>query len=72
MAEAGFVHEPFADAPRELIGPVMGRLPTMAFEEADDLVIREVFARIDAQAALPSLDGDGRALASRSDAPRDR
>ena len=27
----------------------------MAFEEADDLVIREVFARIDAQAALPSL-----------------
>ncbi len=33
----------------------MGRLPTLAFEEADDLVIREVFARIDAQAALPSL-----------------
>ena len=55
VAKAGFVHEPFADAPRELIGPVMGRLPTLAFEEADDLVIREVFARIDAQAALPSL-----------------
>lgn len=55
VAQAGFVHEPFADAPRELIGPVMGRLPAMAFEEADDLVIREVFARIDAQAALPSL-----------------
>ena len=53
--EGGFAHEPFADAPRELIGPVMGRLPTLAFEEADDLVIREVFARIDAQAALPSL-----------------
>jgi hypothetical protein len=55
VAAAGFAHEPFADAPRELIGPVMGRLPTLAFEEADDLVIREVFARIDAQAALPSL-----------------
>ncbi|HEX5857074.1 MAG TPA: glycosyltransferase [Microbacterium sp.] len=55
VAEAGFVHAPFADAPRELIAPVMGRLPTLAFEEADDLVIREVFARIDAQAALPSL-----------------
>ena len=55
VAKAGLAHEPFADAPRELIGPVMGRLPTMAFEEADDLVIREVFARIDAQAALPSL-----------------
>ena len=55
VAKAGLAHEPFADAPRELIGPVMGRLPTLAFEEADDLVIREVFAQIDAQAALPSL-----------------
>ncbi|WP_404433706.1 glycosyltransferase [Microbacterium lacus] len=55
VAKAGFVHEPFADAPRDLIGPVMKRLPTLAFEEADGLVIREVFARIDAQAALPSL-----------------
>ena len=55
VAEAGFGHEPFADPPRELIGPVMARLPAMAFEAADDLVIREVFARIDAQAALPSL-----------------
>lgn len=55
VAAAGFTHEPFADAPPELIGPVMARLPTLAFEEADDLVIRDVFARIDAQAALPSL-----------------
>jgi hypothetical protein len=55
VAAAGFLHEPFADAPRELIGPVMGRLPSLALEEADDIVIREVFARIDAQAALPSL-----------------
>ncbi len=55
VERAGFAHEPFADAPPELIGPVMARLPTMAFEEADDLVIREVFGRIDAQAALPSL-----------------
>jgi hypothetical protein len=55
VERAGFVHEPFADAPPELIGPVMARLPTLAFEEADDLVVREVFARIDAQAGLPSL-----------------
>jgi hypothetical protein len=55
VASAGFRHEPFADAPPELIGPVMAMLPTMAFEDADDLVIREVFARIDAQAALPAL-----------------
>ncbi len=55
VAGAGFPHEPFADAPPELIGPIMARLPTLAFDDADDLVIREVFARIDAQAGLPSL-----------------
>ncbi|PUA79392.1 hypothetical protein C7S10_18610 [Nocardioides currus] len=55
MARAGFAHEPFADAPPELIGPVMGSLPSLEFEEADEVVIREVFARIDAQAALPGL-----------------
>lgn len=52
---AGFAHEPFADPPRDLIGPVMAGLPALGFAEADDVVIREVFARIDAQAALPSL-----------------
>jgi UDP:flavonoid glycosyltransferase YjiC (YdhE family) len=55
VARAGFAHEPFADAPPELIGPVMARLPTLPFEEANRLVLREVFARIDAQAALPGL-----------------
>ncbi len=55
VAAAGFAHEPFADAPPELVGPVMARLPTVTFEEANDLVVREVFARIDAQAGLPSL-----------------
>ncbi len=55
VAGAGFPHEPFAEPPPRLIGPIMARLPTLTFEAADDLVIREVFARIDAQAALPSL-----------------
>ena len=54
VAAAGFVHEPCADAPPELIGPVMGSLPSLTLDEADDVVIREVFARIDAQAALPA------------------
>lgn len=57
VGRAGLRHEPFADAPADLIGPVMGRLPTLTFEEADDLVVREVFGRIDAQAALPGLLG---------------
>jgi UDP:flavonoid glycosyltransferase YjiC (YdhE family) len=55
VTRAGFTHEPFADAPPALMGAIMARLPTMTFEEADNLVVREVFARIDAQAGLPSL-----------------
>lgn len=53
--EAGLVHAPFADAPPELIGPVMGSLPSMSFADADATVMRDVFARIDAQAALPGI-----------------
>ena len=55
VAAAGLAHEPFADAPPELIGPVMGRLPELEPEEADNTVVREVFARIDAQAGLPAV-----------------
>ncbi|WP_347876860.1 glycosyltransferase [Microbacterium sp. BK668] len=55
VRDAGFAHEPFGDAPRERVGRVMRSLPTLEFAEADELVIREVFGRIDAQAALPSL-----------------
>jgi UDP:flavonoid glycosyltransferase YjiC (YdhE family) len=55
LARVGLPHEPFADAPPEVIGPVMATLPSLTFEEANEVVIREVFGRIDAQAALPSL-----------------
>ena len=55
VTAAGFVHVPFADAPPHLIGPVMARLPLLSFADADTTVIREVFARIDAQASLPAL-----------------
>ncbi|MGN6130374.1 MAG: hypothetical protein ACTHOK_08545, partial [Nocardioidaceae bacterium] len=55
VARTGLRHEPFADAPPELVGPIMAELPTMAIEQANEVVLREVFARIDAQAALPSL-----------------
>ncbi len=52
---SGFAHLPFADPQPELIGPIMARLPELGFDEADEVVIREVFARVDAQAALPGL-----------------
>lgn len=55
VRRAGFDHVPFADAPPELIGPVMATLPTLPFDQADATVIREVFGRIDAQAAYPGV-----------------
>ena len=55
VARTDFPFHPFDDAPPELIGPVMSRLPELSFEEANATVVREVFGRIDAQAALPAL-----------------
>jgi UDP:flavonoid glycosyltransferase YjiC (YdhE family) len=55
VRRAGFEHAAFADAPPELVGPVMARLPDLPFDEADATVVREVFGRIDAQAAYPAV-----------------
>lgn len=55
VERAGFVHQPFGEPRPEQVGPVMGRLPTLGFEEANVVVIRDVFGRLDAQAALPAL-----------------
>jgi len=55
VARTGLDHEPFPDPPPEVIGPVVAKLMTLPVQEADALVIREVFGRIDAQAALPSV-----------------
>lgn len=55
LARAGVAHQPFADVPAAVIGPIMSRLPALSLDEADDVVVREVFAGVDAQAALPGL-----------------
>ena len=55
VADAGFEHRPFADAPPELMGRVFGRVPSLSFEEANEVVDTEVFGRLDAQAAWPGL-----------------
>ena len=55
LARVGLGHEPFADVPPEVFGPVLARAPALAFEDADELIIRDVFGRMDAQAALPGL-----------------
>lgn len=52
---AGFDHLPFADVPPEVMGAVFDRLSTLPGGEADRVVVREVFGRLDAQAALPGV-----------------
>ena len=53
VAATGLEHAPFADVPPEVMGPVFARLPHLPREEADRVVMAEVFGRLDAQAALP-------------------
>lgn len=65
LTRSGFRLEPSADAPPELIGPIMARLPTLSFDEADEVVLRDVFGRVDAQPGLPAPAGDVRPLAAR-------
>ena len=55
VANAGLTHLPFPDVPADQMGAVFGRLPSLPREEANRLVIAEVFGRLDAQAALPTL-----------------
>ncbi len=55
VAAAGFEHRPFADAPAELLGQIFAQVPNLSFEEANDVVVADVFGRLDAQAALPGL-----------------
>src|SRR5918993_2729182 len=55
VADAGLAHLPFPDVPAEQMGAVFGRLPSLPREEANRLVIAEVFGRLDAQASLPTL-----------------
>ena len=53
VGQAGFPHWPFADAPQEQWAAVMARLPQLSRDEAEALVIGDVFAGMDVRAALP-------------------
>jgi UDP:flavonoid glycosyltransferase YjiC (YdhE family) len=55
VARAGLTHAGFADVPPEIMGPVFGRLPELPPEEANRVVIEEIFGRLDARAALPGV-----------------
>lgn len=55
VARTGLAHAPFADVPPEVVGPIFRRLPELSFQAANATVIADVFARLDAQAALPGV-----------------
>jgi glycosyltransferase len=55
VARAGLEHAPFDDVPADVMGAVFARLPGMPSDEANGIVVGEVFGRLDAQAALPGL-----------------
>lgn len=56
VERAGFTHLPFSDVPEEELRAVFETLPGLSNEEANAVVMGEVFGRIDARAALPGVD----------------
>lgn len=55
VKRAGLAPAPFPDAPRHLLGAAFARIPALTMRTADELVVREVFGRIDTSAALPAV-----------------
>ena len=55
IEQTGYPFWECADPLEEEIRPVWDRMPTVSFEEANVLVVREIFARFDARAMLPRL-----------------
>ena len=55
VQETGFPHLPFPDVPAEQMGAVFGGLAALPREEANRVVVAEVFGRLDAQAAYPAV-----------------
>ena len=55
VAAAGFDYWPFDPPPDEELGPVWGRVPSLPPDEANQVVIGEIFGRLNATAALPRL-----------------
>jgi UDP:flavonoid glycosyltransferase YjiC (YdhE family) len=53
---AGFTHLPFGEPPRELIGQTFARIQQLTFEEANRVVLAELFGRLYVRAALPALN----------------
>jgi UDP:flavonoid glycosyltransferase YjiC (YdhE family) len=55
VAKAGLAHLPLPDVPSDQVGAVYNRLPSLPREEANRVVVAEVFGRLDAQTSLTTL-----------------
>jgi UDP:flavonoid glycosyltransferase YjiC (YdhE family) len=52
---AGYRFWPGAAPPEDELGPVWARVPTVSPEEANEIVVGEIFGRLNVRAMLPSL-----------------
>ena len=55
VENGNFTHLPFPDVPADVMRAVFARVAQLPREDANRVVVAEVFARLDAQAALPGL-----------------
>lgn len=55
VRRAGFDHEELDDADPAAMGATFGRIPSLSTRQADELVVQDVFGRLDLQAALPGM-----------------
>ncbi|WP_141841583.1 glycosyltransferase [Humibacillus xanthopallidus] len=55
VERAGLAHDPFDDVPPDVLGPIFGGLSSVSMLEANHTVVRDVFGRLDAQAAFPGV-----------------
>ncbi len=56
VERSGLAHFAFDDVPAEVLGPIFAQLPHLSTEEANRIVVRDVFAGHDARAALPGVN----------------
>jgi UDP:flavonoid glycosyltransferase YjiC (YdhE family) len=55
ISAAGFAHLPFDEPAPDVLGQIFGKIAQLGFEEANRVVVAELFGRLDAQAALPAV-----------------
>jgi UDP:flavonoid glycosyltransferase YjiC (YdhE family) len=56
VERAGYPFWEGAEPPEDELGPLWGRVPTVSAEEADAIVVGEIFAGLNVHAMLPSLE----------------